>query len=104
MTWLDEQPDDKIDRAMQAMLAALASGRHREKHCTEYAGGDNRFALWLVLADVECVRITEEVGIFDIGDFLWRDNYLAGSSPKAAAREALENDDLYASFMSEGME
>lgn len=98
MTWLDEKDAAKVEIALGGMRDAAAAGNHAAETCIHHAGGDERYALWLFYADRRCGRLAG-VGIFDLVDFGWHDAFTAGDSPRDAAREALESDDLFAPLM-----
>lgn len=90
MTWIDEQPREKVDAGI-----AKLSQRQLDNGC-----GEPSFALWLALVDNRMVRA---VGVThrDIGDWNWRDSFDAGDRPAEAALDALLDDDLYGSLMAE---
>lgn len=93
MTWLDTLPAAKVE-------GALAKARENNftragRNFLEMAGGnDERFALWLMLADNAVSRFAG-VGAFDLEDYLWRDAFDNGDSPRQAARDALANDETF---------
>ncbi|HEY6013342.1 MAG TPA: hypothetical protein VIU37_05025 [Candidatus Limnocylindrales bacterium] len=87
MTWIDRQDPEKVERALGALRAQKPGYIERE------ADGDERFALWLANVDARMARMVG-VGHGDIADWQWWDSYEAGDSPRAAAVEALEADDL----------
>lgn len=96
-TWLDTLDADKVEAALAKMRASQS---YSVESCLRYAGNDERFALWLRQADLQAARRLG-IGIFDLADWTWRDAYDAGDSPTDALFEALQSDDLYASFMGE---
>lgn len=98
-TWVDTREAEEPEK----IRAALANYRERRKtpqlrRVSEYDGGDDRFGLWLALVDARIGRRVG-VGLFDLADWNMRDAYDDGSSPKDAAQQALESDDLYAGFL-----
>lgn len=93
MTWIDVQDPAKVESSL-TQLKATDRGRHIIEH---YAGGDERFGLWLALADRRMTRAVG-VGFSDISDWRWRDAYDEGYTPSEAAREALASDDTYAAM------
>ncbi len=54
----------------------------------EYAGGDPDFAEWLDDVDQFCLRKTG-LSIQDLRDYLWRDAFDSGSTPKEAWSDAV---------------
>jgi hypothetical protein len=78
MTWLDSKPADVVGDAIHALSKDPAAA-----DALDYAGGDDRFALWLHLVDKRC-RTVFGIGIFDLEDWTWRDAFDDGSSPKEA--------------------
>jgi hypothetical protein len=98
MTWIDVREAQEPDK-IRAALADYATRRGTTlRRVGEYDGGDDRFGLWLALVDARIVRRVG-VGLFDLADWNMRDAYESGASPREAAQEALESDDLYASFV-----
>lgn len=89
-TWIDSQPAEKIEAALQRMR----EHPERFERTSAYAGGDERFGLWLALVNK---RLSNAVGLglFDLGDWNIRDAYDDGMSPREAAAETLRNDDTY---------
>lgn len=65
-----------------------------QRYVDEYAHGHKRFGLWLHLVDRQLRR---KVGLThrDLVDWTWRDAFEDGLTPREAALEALENDDLF---------
>jgi len=55
----------------------------------EYANGDQGFADWLRKVDA-AVMARVGVGVFDLPDFLLRDEYDFGTDPVEAAEMAIE--------------
>lgn len=92
-SWLDSQPKDKIDAALESFRANESLYNDYLKWCN----GDERFALWMLLVDR---RIMRRVGVTsrDLSDFNSWDCYEAGYSPAEAAEECLEGDDTYQMF------
>jgi hypothetical protein len=88
MSWLDDQPAEKVEAALQS-LREQAPG-----YIANEGTGDERFALWLRLVDKRMARVTG-LGHRDIGDWHWRDAFEDGVSPSEAAREALAADDTF---------
>lgn len=99
MTWIDEQPPDKVEAALVSMRARRDSGKDISG-VFEHSGGDERYALWLGLANYRCMR-TIGFRIFDLEDYLWADAFENGDSPREAVIAALENDTLWASFVTD---
>lgn len=96
MTWIDDreaQDPEKVRRT----LAEYESKREQIR-VAQYDNGDPRFGLWLYLVDRHVVRRIG-LGLFDLADWPMHDAYEAGTSPSDAAQQALESDDLYASFV-----
>lgn len=97
-TWVDSIPNqsavDDVLAAMRAKPTALWS------QLAQYSRGDERFTLWLYHAQRRCLRVYG-LGIFDLADFTWRDQYDAGVSPHDALHEAMENDDIGAMMLRE---
>lgn len=85
---------EKYDAAREALRNDPASSWVR------YAHGDLDYALYLQSANHYCTRLVG-IGIFDIGDYLWADNYEVGTPTQQVVREALENDDLYGPLMAQ---
>lgn len=96
MTYLDTLPETKVERALERARSAgfTAFGRNM----LEYADGDERFALWLLIADAGMSK-TVGVGIFDLADYDWVSAYGSGDSPRQAVRDALGNDDTYSALV-----
>jgi hypothetical protein len=99
VTWIDEREAQEPEK-IRAALADYARRRETPQlsRVAQYDGGDERFGLWLALVDARIVRRVG-IGLFDLADWNMRDAYESGSSPRDAAQEALESDDLYASFV-----
>ncbi len=76
-TWIDTQDPEKVSTA----LAKLRTMSGHAADWLNYAHGDERFALWLYLANTRCMRMAG-VGVFDLADHCWRDAYDAGESPR----------------------
>lgn len=91
MSYLDTLDQGKV----QASILLMRANPERFEHVTRYAGGDERFGLWLALVDQRLSR-TFGIGLFDLADWPIRDAYDDGLSPKDAAQLALDSDDLYA--------
>lgn len=93
--WLARQDQTKVEDMLTKLREAewMRHGRN----WLDMAHGDESFALWLVMADSRCSRLIG-LGIFDIEDYTWADEYEAGSSPSEAVVEALRSDDLYSSL------
>lgn len=91
-TWLDKQDSDKVE-------TALAQFRESSGYSDtmRYAADDERFGLWLHIADLKTVRGVG-VSIFDLSDWAWRDAYDNGTGPTAAAREALSEDETFSAM------
>lgn len=96
MTWLDEQPGDRV----ATWAATIKANPERYGRVTRYADGDDAFAVWLVLVDRRITRAVG-VGLFDLADWPMRDAYEGGMSPREAALEALANDDTFAGLLEE---
>lgn len=86
--WLNTNLDST---KREKLLAEVREGRLTAYR--DMAHGDESFGAWLFLVD-HYLRKTFGVVHADLSDFTWRDEYLGGASPRDAAREALENDDL----------
>ena len=84
-TWMASKPSDKIAEAIAKMNAATDMVT---RSVCEYAGDDEHFALWLNLANARVMRITS-MTINDLPDYLWRDAYDEGMSPREAASDML---------------
>jgi hypothetical protein len=65
----------------------------RQREFDEYARGDAGFAVWLFLVDRRIGRAFG-IGLFDLADWGARSAFDAGVTPRDAARDALENDDI----------
>jgi hypothetical protein len=90
MTWLDEQPADKVAKGLdiyQRLGRPMAS----------YAGDDDRFGWWLKLTDL-AVQKRIGLGLFDLADWTLRDLYDDGASPLTAALETIAHDDTFGSL------
>lgn len=109
MTWIDdmraktEEQRAKIDGILTEVGSEAAdeyvSRAAREvRAMRRYSGGDDEFGLWLAIADGRCIRAIG-VGIFDLADYTWRDEYEAGTGPTAAVREAIANDDTFGGLL-----
>lgn len=60
------------------------------------------FEVWLKKVDREIKRMTlGMVGMYDLADWTYHDAYDSGMTPKEAAEEAVQNDDLGAEFLDE---
>lgn len=81
-SWLDAQPKEKIDAALERFR--MSSGYHR--YMDYY--GDERFALFMTLVDRRLTRILG-LGSMDLADFNSWDCYESGMSPAEAAEECL---------------
>lgn len=90
-TWIDQQPAAKVESSLAVYRAA---NDPTTKAAKDYCGGDERFGLWLLLCSLVCARKTG-VTIFDLEDFMWRDEYEAGASPKSATRSALAASEVF---------
>lgn len=92
-TWLDQHPDQ------QGVEETMAKFRETPFHADwmSYAGGDERFALWLFMCDKRVVAIVG-LGLRDLSDWGWRDAFDSGSGPFEAARAALAEDDTFGAF------
>lgn len=73
MTWIDEQPTEKIAAALEKYRAD-ESPIIRE--CKDAAFGNESYGLWLALANVAMIRAVG-LGVWDIGDWSWSDAGLA---------------------------
>ena len=94
MTYIDE-----LERRDPRKVAAdLETYRTKRPSVSEYDTGDERFGLWMAYVNARLLR-SVGVGLFDLADWNMRDAYDGGASPKDGAQEALESDDLYASFV-----
>lgn len=93
MTYIDSLPELKVERALEharsRRFTAAGGG-----DMLALAGGDERYALWLLIADTKSVR-TIGLSILDLSDWTWADAYADGTSPTEALREALANDDTF---------
>lgn len=70
-------------------MASRVKASREVDRCLEYAHGDRKFAAWLRLVNALCAE-RYEVGIFDLPDYLWRDEYDNESAPKASLDAAVE--------------
>ena len=92
---------DALPAARREVL--LDNMRHRNftsggrNFLDDYAGGDERYAAWLILCEISCSRKIG-LGIFDLSDWTWADAYADGLSPTAAVLGALASDDTYAAL------
>lgn len=91
--WLDTQNPVKVAEVIERDGAVL---------CERYGTDNPRFALWLALVDRHLTRLIG-LGHRDIEDWSWRDAFDAETSPREAARTALEDSDLYGPMMAEAM-
>lgn len=91
MSWLDTRPAADVERALQTLRSE--EGQRAFARAIEYGGGDERFTLWLAMADQRVQRGTG-VSAFDLADWTWRDAFDDGYSPADAAREAIAEGDL----------
>jgi hypothetical protein len=85
----------KLERMLEAALTHPACERARD-----YAGpgADPAFVVWLRLLER---RVLSGFGVscFDLADYCYRDAFEAGMTPREAALEALEGDDLFGPFL-----
>lgn len=91
--WLDTQEPEKLERSLELYRTEPAL-----VHIRDYAGDDERFGLWLALANQSAARRLG-ISIFDLADYSWRDDFDAGTSPRSALMGALEADDTYGPFI-----
>lgn len=97
MSYLDTLPELKVERALErARSQAFRAPGGRDM--LETAGGDERYALWLLIADAGCARRIG-VGIFDLADHTWADAYENGDSPSTAVLDAIANDDTFSALL-----
>ena len=54
---------------------------------------------WMEDVDHEVMDITESIGVHDLADFMSYDAWADGMSPREAAIEALQRDDLGAMYL-----
>lgn len=93
MSWLDQQDPVLVERRLEEL-------RETPPRAAAHANGDERFGLWLHLADVACMR-SFGISIFDLADWGWYSAYESGQGPKRAMLEAMEEDDLGAAMLAE---
>jgi|GEM_PF-2851527 len=75
----------------EKLLAEVREGKltaYRDLAC-----GDEAYGAWLFLVDLY-LRRRYGITHSDLADFTWRDEYRNGASPRSAATDALEADDL----------
>lgn len=87
MSWIDDQPADKIDAALVKYRADTSIWSQDPR---SDSNGDERYGLWLMLVNVKMMRLVG-IGYHDIEDWTWADAYEDGMSPSEAVREALAN-------------
>ncbi len=92
--WIAQKDSSVVERAIQKVEENDPEMVH------VYANGDPYFGLWLVLVDGR-VRRFAGVAVTDLTDWMSRDCYEAGMTPREGAIEALSNDDLYAQHLEE---
>jgi hypothetical protein len=88
VTWLDSQPRSQVEGA----LAAFDNDPDFAKGYLNRAGCDRRYALWLVLVDLQISTLPNR------GPRLawdWQTAYEAGWSPRAAAFAAWASTDTH---------
>ena len=86
-TWLDRVPKAEDVRRSLAHVAKLPD----QPAYLERAGGDQRFALWLRLADqhaAAAARETRKAPAISQAQFPWRGAYISCWSPRGAAEAA----------------
>lgn len=86
-TWLDRVPKPQDVRASLAHAARLPD----QPQYLQRAGGDERFALWLRLADqhaAAAARETRQAPAITQAQFPWRGAYISCWSPRGAAEAA----------------
>lgn len=98
MTWLDEQDSKKVDAGLAAFRELRDKGNAIATGAYDSSNGDELFAYWLYLVDMRAVR-TVGVCASDLSDWMSRDSYDAGDSPRTAFHAALENDDTFSMMM-----
>jgi hypothetical protein len=96
MSYIDTMDPEKVEKNLDILRGRNWQTIGSRNWLTE-AGGDEKYALWLALCDQKMMRLIG-LGIFDITDWAWADNYEAGTSPAEAAKEALMSDDTYAAL------
>lgn len=83
MTWIDQQNPTTID-------AAIAKSKAKNDHIWQWseprAQGNDRYHLWLALADRWVHRMLG-MSMWDLEDWHWADEFHDGTSPKEAAQE-----------------
>lgn len=84
MTWIGAQDQMKIEAFHQTCQTKISDWSER----LEYAYGDHEFAMWMVLVDRQLFRRIG-LGHLDVEDWVWRDSYDEGLSPKEASISAL---------------
>lgn len=91
MSWIDEQPTEKISAALEKYRADESV---LIRDCKDASRGDERYGLWLALVNVAMIR---QIGLSyrDISDWTWADAYANGYSPRDAVSEALAADDVF---------
>lgn len=91
-SWLDHQPQEKIDAA----LVKFRRNPRYQRYLDDY-NGDERFALFMALVDR---RLLGMVGLtaMDMADFPSWDCYESGMSPADAAMECLYEQDGFDMF------
>lgn len=82
-TYIDTLPEAKVEQTIVKLREV------RPDLIAGYAGGDERFALWMHLCDRRCRSLTG-LETADLEDHLWRDAYDAGQSPRDAVDSAIE--------------
>lgn len=96
MSWVSQNlSSEQIEAAFQVLRAEAPH------YITDYADGNEHFALYLRIVDGWLYR---EAGVThrDLSDWTWRIAFDEGVRPKHAAEEALENDDTYSMVVSGG--
>ena len=86
-TWLDRVPDPQDVRRSLAHVAKLPD----QAEYLNRADGDQRFALWLRLADQHAAAAARETGkgpVISQAQFPWRGAYMSCWSPRGAAEAA----------------
>lgn len=83
-TWLDSIDAETVEAALDQF-----SGQPTYSDLMDYADSDERFALWLFMANRWVFQDTGLEGIDDLEDWMWRDAFDAGHSPRGAVTDAL---------------
>lgn len=90
---------DTLDpQQVVSSIDAMRQSDHGRFYIDQVAGGDERFALYLLLIDKK-MRLLLGVTHRDTEDAPWRAMYDDGMCPADAIREALSRDDLYRAIL-----